>query len=42
MKVSMDIIKSENVSVEYFRLVGYEIAYGLMPDMKKEGKEKED
>ncbi|WP_299894220.1 flavodoxin family protein [uncultured Aquimarina sp.] len=42
MKVSMDIMKSENVSVEYLRLVDYEIAYGLMPDMKEEGKEKDD
>ncbi|MHA7056956.1 flavodoxin family protein [Aquimarina sp. M1] len=42
MKVSMDIMKAENVSVEYLRLVDYDIAYGLMPDMKEEGKEKDD
>ncbi len=42
MKVSMNIMKSEDVSVEYIRLVDYDIAYGLMPDMKEEGKDKDD
>ncbi|WP_298318457.1 flavodoxin family protein [uncultured Aquimarina sp.] len=42
MNVSMGIMKSENVRVEYFRLVDYDVAYGLMPDMKEEGKEKDD
>ncbi|WP_299216293.1 flavodoxin family protein [uncultured Aquimarina sp.] len=42
MNVSMDIMKSENVRVEYLRLVDYDVAYGLMPDMKDEGKEKDD
>ncbi|KAA1242552.1 flavodoxin family protein [Aquimarina sp. RZ0] len=42
INVSMDIMKSENVRVEYFRLVDYDVAYGLMPDMKEEGKEKDD
>ncbi len=42
MNVSMNIMKSENVSVEYVRLVDYDIAYGLMPDMKEEGKDKDD
>ncbi|WP_035086104.1 flavodoxin family protein [Aquimarina latercula] len=39
MKVSMNIMRSENVMVEYLRLVDHNIAYGLMPDMKKEGKD---
>ncbi|WP_438710216.1 flavodoxin family protein [Aquimarina muelleri] len=42
MQVSMNIMKAENVSVDYLRLVDYDIAYGLLPDMKKEGKEKDD
>jgi len=42
MNVSMGIMKSENVRVEYLRLVDYDVAYGLMPDMKEEGKEKDD
>lgn len=42
MDVSMHIMKAENVHVDYLRLVDYDIAYGLLPDMKKEGKEKDD
>ncbi|MBQ0733364.1 flavodoxin family protein [Aquimarina celericrescens] len=42
MNVSINIMNSENVSVEYVRLVDYDIAYGLMPDMKEEGKDKDD
>ncbi len=42
MKVSMNIMQSESVAVEYLRLVDYDVAYGLIPDMKKEGKEKDD
>ncbi len=42
MNVSMKIMGSENVGVEYLRLVNYDVAYGLMPDMKEEGKEKDD
>ncbi|SHJ11280.1 flavodoxin family protein [Aquimarina spongiae] len=41
MEVSIKIMKSENVSVEYLRLVDYDIAYGLMPDMKEQGKDKD-
>ncbi|GAA4106864.1 flavodoxin family protein [Aquimarina addita] len=42
MNVSMEIMKSESVTVEYLRLVDYDIAYGLMPDMKEEGKDSDD
>ncbi len=42
MNVSIDIMRSENVSVEYLRLVDHDVAYGLMPDMKKEGKDKDE
>ncbi|SEL95192.1 Multimeric flavodoxin WrbA [Aquimarina amphilecti] len=42
IKVSKEIMKAENVTVEYLRLVDYNIAYGLLLDMKKEGAEKDD
>ncbi|PKV50217.1 multimeric flavodoxin WrbA [Aquimarina sp. MAR_2010_214] len=42
MKVSMNIMESESVAVEYLRLVDYDVAYGLILDMKKERKEKDD
>lgn len=37
MAVSMNIMKAENVAVEYLRFVDYKIAYGIQPDMKEEG-----
>lgn len=37
MDVSMHIMKSENVDVECIRLVDHNVAYGVYPDMTKEG-----
>lgn len=37
MKVSMDIMKKEGVMVEEFRLVDYDVAPGVYPDMTKKG-----
>ncbi len=41
MKVSMNIMRKERVEIEYLRLVDYDIAYGLMPDMKEQGMDKD-
>ncbi len=37
MKVSMDIMKKEGVAVEEFRLVDYDVAPGVYPDMTEKG-----
>ncbi len=42
MNVSMDIMKAENVSVEYLRFVDYEVAFGVYHDMTEHGAEKDD
>ncbi|TPN84444.1 flavodoxin family protein [Aquimarina algicola] len=42
MKVSMQIMKSENVTVEYLRFADYDIAHGLLPDMTEQGKKKDE
>ncbi|MFD0860615.1 flavodoxin family protein [Sungkyunkwania multivorans] len=42
IQVSMNIMKAEKVQVDYLRLVDYNIAYGLLPDMKEDGAEKDD
>ncbi|MDC7994799.1 flavodoxin family protein [Altibacter sp. HG106] len=41
MNVSMDIMKAENVSVEYLRFVDHEVAYGVYHDMTEHGAEKD-
>ena len=42
MKVSEEIMRKEGVSVEYIRLVEYNIPYGVYPDMTEHGWEKDD
>ncbi|RKN75130.1 flavodoxin family protein [Ulvibacterium marinum] len=42
MQVSMDIMKSEQVTVDYLRLVDYNVLNGLLPDMTKEGGSQDD
>ncbi|WP_422082043.1 flavodoxin family protein [Ulvibacterium sp.] len=37
MKVSMDIMESERVKVDYLRLADYIVPNGLLPDMTEEG-----
>ncbi|MAT90152.1 MAG: flavodoxin [Flavobacteriaceae bacterium] len=41
MNVSMDIMKAENVSVEYLRFVDHEVAYGVYHDMTEHGAKKD-
>ncbi len=40
--VSMNIMRSEKVKVDCLRLIDYEVASGVQPDMTKEGWEKDD
>lgn len=42
MKVSEEIMKKEGVSVDYLRLVEYDIPYGVQPDMTDHGYDKDD
>lgn len=42
MQVSMDIMKSEQVTVDYLRLVDHHVLNGLLPDMTKEGASQDD
>ncbi|MFS4469762.1 flavodoxin family protein [Maribacter sp. 2210JD10-5] len=42
MNVSMNILKSENVAVDYIRLSDYKVPTGLLPDMTEEGADKDD
>jgi multimeric flavodoxin WrbA len=42
MKVSMEIMKKEGVAVELIRFVDYDVAFGIQPDMTKEGADKDD
>ncbi len=42
MNVSMQIMKKENVEVELIRFVDYDVAFGVQPDMTKEGADKDD
>ena len=42
MKISMSIMEKNKVSVELLRMVDYDIAYGVYPDMTKYGWEKDD
>ncbi len=42
MKKSMAIMKKEGVEVDYLRFVDHDIAFGVYPDMKKEGWEKDE
>ncbi len=42
MQVSMDIMRSEQVKVDYLRLADYNVPNGLLPDMTKEGVPQDD
>lgn len=42
MDVSVDIMKSEGVSIEVIRLVDFDVPVGVQPDMTKEGAQKDD
>lgn len=42
MKVSMDIMKSEQVKVDYLRLADYVVPNGILPDMTKDGATRDD
>lgn len=42
MKVSQNIMEKEGVSVDYLRLVEYDIPVGVYPDMTEHGAEKDD
>ncbi len=42
MELSMDIMKKENVIVDYLRLVDYQVPPGLVPDMTKEDYDEDD
>ena len=42
LRVSMNIMKSEGVEVDYLRFVDYTIPVGVQPDMKKEGEDQDD
>ena len=42
LQVSMNIMKSEGVEVDYLRLVDYTIPVGVQPDMTKEGEDQDD
>tara|TARA_R110001599_G_scaffold344120_2_gene567334 strand:- start:4372 stop:5082 length:711 start_codon:yes stop_codon:yes gene_type:complete len=42
MKVSMDIMEKEGVSVDHMRLVDHEVALGVYPDMTEHGWEKDE
>lgn len=41
MKVSMNIMTSEGVTVDYLRFVDYEVAYGVYHDMTQHGAQKD-
>lgn len=42
MKISMDIMKSEDVAVDYLRFVDYHIPVGLVADMTEQGASQDD
>ena len=42
MKVSQKIMKSEKVTVEEIRLIDYDVALGMQPDMTEHGWEKDE
>ncbi|WP_323756451.1 flavodoxin family protein [Roseivirga sp.] len=42
MKVSMDIMEKEGVTVDHMRLVDHEVALGVYPDMTEHGWEKDE
>lgn len=42
MQVSMDIMKSEQVTVDYLRFADFNVPNGLLPDMRKEGASQDD
>ena len=42
MKVSQEILKNELVAVEELKLINYDIAVGMKPDMTKHGWYKDD
>lgn len=42
MDVSMDIMEKEGVEAECIRLVDYDVAYGVQPDMTEHGADKDD
>ncbi|MGW8123921.1 flavodoxin family protein [Roseivirga echinicomitans] len=42
MRVSMDIMEKENVTVDHIRLVDHEVASGVYPDMTEHGWEKDE
>src|SRR5690554_2675864 len=42
MNVSIDIVKSERVSVELIRFVDHQIPVGVQPDMTEDGETKDD
>ncbi|MDZ7763514.1 MAG: flavodoxin family protein [Melioribacteraceae bacterium] len=42
MDIAMTIMEKNKVDVEYIRAVDYDIAYGVYPDMKEHGWEKDD
>tara|TARA_R100000005_G_C5000415_1_gene207302 strand:+ start:2101 stop:2817 length:717 start_codon:yes stop_codon:yes gene_type:complete len=42
MKVSMDIMEKEGVTVDHMRLVDHEVAFGVYPDMTEHGWEKDE
>jgi multimeric flavodoxin WrbA len=42
MKVSMDIMEKEGVSVDQIRLVDHDVAFGVYPDMTEHGWEKDE
>ncbi|WP_027420957.1 flavodoxin family protein [Crocinitomix catalasitica] len=42
MEVAMDIMRKEDVTVEYLRFVNHDIAFGVYPDMTTQGVEKDE
>tara|TARA_A100000171_G_C2139181_1_gene153185 strand:+ start:4659 stop:5375 length:717 start_codon:yes stop_codon:yes gene_type:complete len=42
MKVSMDIMEKEGVTVDHMRLVDHEVAFGVYPDMTEHGWKKDE
>lgn len=42
MQVSMDIMRKQGVSVDYFRAVDFDIAPGMQADMRQSGYERDD
>lgn len=42
MKVSMNIMEKERVQIDYIRLVDYDVAFGVYPDMTEHGWDNDD